>query len=844
MRATDIYAPIIISRSCPDSRNLIMPHQTDAIKSMTEYFMTGEDRPGRAGLVVMPTGSGKTYTAVTWLLDQCVSKGYRVVWLVHRKELVEQTYQEFRNLSPLLQGSGVKKLRVLPISGNHLRMVNAARADVYICSIASVANKYGYRFIERMIGAQGKRRLVIVVDEAHHAVASGYRKVIKRMTGLNPNACLLGLTATPTRMQDSERRKLNSMFNVDENIRNQIGRRGYVYEITLKELIKSGFLANPVYEKIKTQIIGKIEYELTPEDEAFFAQYGELSARLMDRIGKSAVRNRKIVEQYINNKDRYGKTLVFALDQNHAETLYNEFTSAGVNCDYVISSKVNAGDTIERFRNNEFDVLINVQIMTEGSDVPDIQTVFLTRQTNSDSLLMQMIGRGMRGLKAKGTKDAYIVSFHDVWDRFMQFVDPDTLALTDIEAEDQDYDEEEDKDEIVEIAPNEEMLKLLTDIDPAAEPPIDAMDTEQGISSRELYLKLYRLMHASLVSETETPIFPVGWYSVTDDEGCDVSIFVFHGQQQIYRDIENNLSLIRGRISPEGLLDVYFSDIEVKPDLSEMTYFLDHIEDCGEMPEFFTFRQRDSLDPAQIAAKVKSLFSKEEDQVTWLKELYDSAQVLQQIYRSFFAFRKTVFDADVEMKLAIISTEDERKEYSIEENYYDLRELLDEVLQMYPLLKIDRLVKISWTENVVRYYFAQCEAYDNFRYFQLYVNKLLSSPKVDREVIKYLIFHELLHINGYWDHDTEFRKREWLYPGSEDLDGFLDSMRLEYNMETLDAKWVSTEIHEFSAQTEETPVFSPGADGVVPGYKYCRNCGNRLPDDARFCDKCGYKIEY
>ena len=87
-----------------------------------------------------------------------------------------------------------------------MKMSMAAKADVYVCSIASVANKYGYRFIERMVGAAGKRKLIVVVDEAHHAVAANYQKVIKRLTMLNKNRILLGLTATPKRMQESEQK--------------------------------------------------------------------------------------------------------------------------------------------------------------------------------------------------------------------------------------------------------------------------------------------------------------------------------------------------------------------------------------------------------------------------------------------------------------------------------------------------------------------------------------------------------------------------------------------------------------------------------------------------------------
>ena len=74
-------------------------------------------------------------------------------------------------------------------------------------------------------------------------------------------------------------------------------------------------------------------------------------------------------------------------------------------------------------------VLVNVQMLTEGVDVPLVQTVFLTRPTVSSILLRQMIGRGLRGPAQGGTKTAYIVSFEDHWERFPDWQDP--LALVD-----------------------------------------------------------------------------------------------------------------------------------------------------------------------------------------------------------------------------------------------------------------------------------------------------------------------------------------------------------------------------------------------------------------------------
>ena len=83
--------------------------------------------------------------------------------------------------------------------------------------------RQGYRFIRRLLGAPGLEKLIVVIDEAHHAVSPSYQKVLKRITQLNPNRILLGLTATPTRMQDYDRKRLFDMFNVTVNVENNIG---------------------------------------------------------------------------------------------------------------------------------------------------------------------------------------------------------------------------------------------------------------------------------------------------------------------------------------------------------------------------------------------------------------------------------------------------------------------------------------------------------------------------------------------------------------------------------------------------------------------------------------------
>lgn len=662
---------------------------------------------------------------------------------------------------------------------------------------------------------------------------------------------LLGLTATPTRMNQSELQRLQSIFNINKNLANKIGYRGYVYEVTLKQLLMSGFLAQPRYQSVKTEINGEVEFNLTEGDKLFFEQFGELSERLKDQIAKSSARNKLIVKQYLDNKDIYGKTIVFAVNQMHAETLCNEFKNAGVACDFAVSSRKDAQQVIRNFKENKFNVLINVQILTEGSDVPDIHTVFLTRETNSESLLMQMIGRGLRGEKAGGTKDAYIVAFHDIWDSFMTFMNPRDLDIFEDLPEEYNQDE---PNEVIEIAPNNPDVEAEN-----AEKESSGETSEEKISVRDIYLKLYARVRTSILSKKDVLTFPVGWFSVTDKNNSDYSLLVYEGQEDVYKTIENNIKLL-DKVDPEMLLELYFADCGVKPELEEIGDFLDYIIETGEMPPYFTFEERSILDPDIVAKDLVEKFGNKATEapgLEYIEKIFYENKILPQVYKFFFAYRKSVFDCIKPKKDAIIVPEDDRKKYEIVDNYFNLQALLDEVLAMYPKLSADGLVKLGWSKNVVRNWFALCQKDKTGTYYQIHINKILSSPKVNKEVIKYLLFHELLHQNGYWNHDIEFRKREWQYPNSAELDGRLDGLRLEYDMEGLYKDSVANEIPDFALNVEDVgneffvagnedktaddEKYDKNAAGVQDGYQYCMNCGYKLPITANFCQKCGTK---
>lgn len=844
--------PINITASTADSRCLMI-HQSEAIEALNNYFDLADSKRSQLnGLVVMPTGSGKTFTAIYWLLNSGIANGYRIVWLAHRQELIDQTNLEFRSQAPTLAEYGIKKLSVIPVSGMHLKMSQASRYDVNICSISSIANKFGYRFVRRMLGTAGLEKLIVVIDEAHHAVSPSYQKVLKRITDLNPNRILLGLTATPTRMNKYDYKHLQDIFDVPEN--KECGRgtkKGYIYEVTLKKLLLSGFLANPIYKRIETNIVGEVEYQFSEEDETFFNKFGDFSEKMKSQIAQSSSRNQLILKQYLDNKETYGKTLIFAVNQLHCKTLYEEFKKAGVSCEYVISDKPGAQQTIADFKANKFDVLINVQILTEGSDVPNIQTVFLTRQTNSDSLLMQMIGRGLRGPAAGGTKDAFIIDFHDTWDKFSFWLDPQQLDIFD------NPDEVEEIDLIEDKSDGSTQDKLVISVEKNIS---EIFGAKPDYTLWDVYLKLYNTMKANLLSKEYQSRLPIGWYSVLDVDGQDVKVLVYENQLIGFKELEKDKDTFKGKnASVSAVLRLCFYNDDNVPRENELKLVLDMLYENREMPQYYTFEQRDLLDAKEFAKKMNMLFTKDAEKEEWLKKVFDNSPILQELYKLFYVFKKTVFGAAMEIKESNIESLDERKEYKIVANYYNVEELLDEVLTAHDFLNKDDLLSIEWSNEVVKGWFALCRKWefeDGTSKYKIIINKQVSSPDVDREVIKYLIYHELLHKNGHWNHDTTFRELEWQYPESDELDGFLDEIVLRYkldiplraeqyseNLET-EKKVIEPTCNQVPEKAKEPLLTNEPNTGIVSDFKYCRTCGNKLPSDANFCDKCGSKSDY
>lgn len=217
---------------------------------------------------------------------------------------------------------------------------------------------------------------------------------------------------------------------------------------------------------------------------------------------------------------------------------------------------------------------------------------------------------------------------------------------------------------------------------------------EEFVTQRDLYMKLYNAMKANLVSDEKQKICPCGWYSVINDEGDEEKLLVFDAQMSFYTEIERNIKNITNDLSVDAFQELFFEECNVKPNLSELQLLLDYIIDNGEMPLYFELSQRDAFDLKKIGEAYQRVAATKTDEDIWLKDLFESAPVLQQIYRYFYAFKKSVMDAIKEKVEAEIVTADERITYQIVENYYNLSDLLEEIKQQYPKLKTEGLVKL------------------------------------------------------------------------------------------------------------------------------------------------------
>jgi len=582
-------------------------HQHEALSKLHAWYRS---RPAsdRGGILALPTGSGKTFTTVRFLCQEPLSDGYKVLWLAHTHHLLEQAIDAFGaveagpggalEVGRIAEPRNQLDVRVVSATPGHFPVNTISSADdVVVATLQTVVAAYnrGHEKLTSFLdSADGK--LIVVFDEAHHAPAPSYCKLLERLREAYPQLYLLGLTATPTFTDERRQGWLKKLFPQD-----------VLFTVSRSRLIAAGVLSKPHFENCRTEIA----VELNEADyQRWLSSYGDLPEDVVTQLAENQQRNDVIADTYVEGRERYGKTIFFADRWFQCDYLREALQKRGVRADVVYShvdtnlgssdernrrSKDENSRVLQQFRNGELDVIINVRMLTEGTDVPSVKSVFLTRQTTSAILLTQMIGRALRGPLFGGTDDAHIVSFIDNWKQVINFADYEALPAGQADPDKPEY---------------------------GKRPPLQLI-------SIELVRRLARQMYKGGGAQAPfVTLLPIGWYRVEYQtragQGDDVVwqrqlVMVFANEKGRYDAFisalaegdlaayaEETLSLNDVRARLLGCQEKFFAASDDHPG-AELLVDLFHIarhmgQTDGQAPVFFRFEERSGHDVDAIAS--------------------------------------------------------------------------------------------------------------------------------------------------------------------------------------------------------------------------------------------------
>ena len=290
---------------------------------------------------VLPTGAGKTLTA-TEVVRRSQAKGKRVYWTAHRKELVEQASQGFMK-------AGIP---------HGLVMVGEKQTDhrVQVCSIQSLSRRLD----------SYERPDLLIMDECHHVKAKTWMDVVERWRG----AFCLGLTATPRRLDG---KGLKDVFG------------GMVVGPSIEELIKAGYLC-------------KFRLFSRPLDmSGIKVTGGDYNKEQMEKRVREAHIMGDLMDEYRSRGG--GQMVVFAPTIQYSKD-FVAYNDGAVHVDGKTTRR-ERGAILNDFKAKRIKILSNVDLFTEGVDIPSIEYVGILRPTHSEALFLQMAGRGLRNAEGK-----------------------------------------------------------------------------------------------------------------------------------------------------------------------------------------------------------------------------------------------------------------------------------------------------------------------------------------------------------------------------------------------------------------------------------------------------------
>lgn len=313
----------------------------------------------------MPTGTGKTRLFSSIIRDiknwgVFNSTEVRILIIAHRIELIDQISE---NLERYKVSHGI-------IAGGKQRDL---RHSVQVASVQTITHKSNQDL------AEGLNVDFIIIDEAHHSVANSYKKLWQ----FYPNAKKLGVTATPWRMNN---RGFQDIFDT------------LILSEPIIKFIEQGWLAPYNYYSINNN--SSIQRDINSITE--FDIEGDYKISALENCMDTFSVRAQLLNSYL--KFAKGKKgIIYSISRKHSDHICEEFKKAGVNIVRIdsLTPKDERKIYVDRFKQGLIDIIVNVDIFSEGFDCPDIEFIQLARPTKSLVKYLQQVGRGLRPTRDK-----------------------------------------------------------------------------------------------------------------------------------------------------------------------------------------------------------------------------------------------------------------------------------------------------------------------------------------------------------------------------------------------------------------------------------------------------------
>lgn len=344
-------------------------YQLECLNAINDRYRQGIRRQ----LISLPTGSGKTVIFAEF--PRYFRMKRQMLVLAHRAELLDQACDKIKQANPDLK-----------VEIEQADRTADPESDVVIASVPTLGRKDS----SRLKDLNPDRFFLIVVDEAHHAAAESYKRILKHLKLFDPNTpkLLVGFTATPKR---GDGVGLNEVF------------QEIAYSRSLPEMIQAGYLSPVAGYRVETDVdLSRVRTRM-----------GDFVTAQLSSAVNVEQRNSIIIEvfqKYLNGR----QTLCFCVDVAHARNVAEEFNKRGIPAAAVsgdMDMNKRAG-ILADFSNGKINVVANCMVLTEGYDEPSVEGVILARPTKSSLLYTQMIGRGTR--LHPGKENVTIIDIVDV----------------------------------------------------------------------------------------------------------------------------------------------------------------------------------------------------------------------------------------------------------------------------------------------------------------------------------------------------------------------------------------------------------------------------------------------